>query len=43
MLVVPWTRGVVIERDKWLDLGYSLKVEPTRVPDGSNYMGGDQG
>lgn len=35
-----------MERDKWLELGYIWKVEPTRVLAGLNYTeggGGNQG
>lgn len=40
MIGVPWTREVVTGSDKWLDLGYILKVEPTRIADGLNYSEG---
>lgn len=42
MIVVPWTREVATGSDKWLDLGYVLKVEPTKVADGANYTRGSR-
>lgn len=35
-----------MESDKWLEFGYIVKVEPTKVPAGLNYTeggGGNQG
>lgn len=40
MIVVPWTREVAMDSDAWLDLGYILKVEPTRILDGLNILNG---
>lgn len=43
MIVVPWTREVAMDSDAWCELGYILRVEPTRILDELNILNEGQG